>query len=70
MKYKYFRIYDNLSRVSLDENCDPNYCETFDRKENAFVINNAILEDLFNHSDSVEISESEFDTRLANIQKG
>jgi hypothetical protein len=64
MTYKYFSAKGVISRVFLDENADPSYCETFDSRIGEFKINNSILEDLFNHSDSVEISCEEFEKRL------
>lgn len=64
MEFRYFHTSGVLSRVSMDENADPNYCETYDNRIGNFKRNNAILEDLFNHSDAVEISETEFQQRL------
>ncbi len=68
MAYHYFHIIGILSRISIDENSDPIYCETYDPQSGKFVRNNSILEDLYNHSDSVEISKDEFEKRLAKIQ--
>ncbi len=69
MTYQYFHIFGILSRISIDENSDPNYCETYDPRSGEFVRNNSILEDLYNHSDSVEISKDEFEKRLVKIQE-
>lgn len=69
MTYQYFHIFGVLSRVSIDENSDPNYCETYNSKQNKFIRNNSILEDLFNHSDSIEISEEDFEIRLKKLKQ-
>lgn len=69
MTYRYFHIRGVISRISFDENQDPNYCETFSSSKE-FIRNNSILEDLLNHSDSVEIQESDFNDRLMQQIKG
>ena len=67
MSYQYFHTSGTLSRISIDENSDPNYCETYDPRIGKFVRNNSILEDLYNHSDAVEISKEDFENRLKKL---
>lgn len=69
MAYEYFSMGGVLSRVSLDEDSEPELCETYDPRIGDFKINNIILDDLYNHSDSIKITRAEFDDRLAKIQK-
>lgn len=68
MRQQYFSTKGTLSRVILDENNDPSYCETYKTREGKFVINNLILDDLYNHPDAVEISGEEFEKRLQELK--
>lgn len=69
MTYQYFSMGGVISRVFLDENSEPERCETYDPRIGDFKINNVILEDLYNHSDSMELTSEEFEKRLERAQK-
>ena len=69
MNIQYFNVRGILSKVILDDEKEPSYCETYDPRKSSFVRNNSILDDLYNHSDSVEISEEEFNKRLDHYEK-
>ena len=67
--YQYFLLAGYPVRVSLDEEGDPNYVESYDVKTNSYYRNNSILEDLYNHHESVEINEIDFYEKIENLSQ-
>lgn len=69
MRFQYYRFGQALARLAVDSEDIPEYCEFFDVSTESFVERPGLEMDVCSSSESILISEEEFQKRLSAMRQ-